>query len=330
MVASKFGLRQSPIIILGVDRSGTSLVGNIVHHWGAYGGDYTFLSEGDNGNPRGYWEYEGLGPFIRNFMRDAGVDFWHPSFVDIITKMGVNPLYRDVGLSLLSKMEEERKIWFWKEPALSFLLPFWKQIWGSATYIITVRNPYDSALSWQKYSIPKAEEGNICIVAANLLRWQAIMLSILEGTQDCSSKHFIVYEELINNPRKQCQRLADFLSIEYQEKKIDDDRLEAMVAAVDSGLWRNRTVVPFEDIELATEHQKALYKFLLAKAEEPHKPFDTSQYTIYPGWREYLTNLSVLRSLYLRSKNDRTLLINQQRIIELEAEIAMLRQPPTT
>jgi hypothetical protein len=332
MVAPEIKLRRPPVIILGVDRSGTSLVGNIVHNWGAYGGDYTFLSEGDRGNPHGYWEYEGLGPFIRRFMKDVGVDFWHSSFVDIITKMAANPIYRDVGLSLISKMEREKGVWFWKEPALSFLLPFWKEIWGGATYIITVRNPYDSAVSWQKYSIPEWEEGNICIVAANLLRWQAIMLSILEYTQDCHSKHFIVYEELINNPREQCQRLADFLSIEYQGEKNGDGRLEAMAATVDPGLWRNHTSVPFDDLELATERQKALYKFLLEKAEDPNKPFDASLYTMYPGWREYLNNLNILRSLYLRLKNDRVMFIaqQQQRIVELEAEIAKLRQTPTT
>jgi hypothetical protein len=186
-----------------MDRSGTSLVGNIVYHWGAYGGDYTLLSEGDEKNPRGYWENtEDLGPFMRHFMQDIGVDFWHPSFVDIIIKKAADPYFRNLALSLISKMRQEGRIWFWKEPELSLLLPFWKKIWGNATYIITVRNPYDSALSWQKFLIPNAEEEKICIVAANLLRWQAIMMSILEYTQDCYSKHFIVYEELVSNPAK--------------------------------------------------------------------------------------------------------------------------------
>jgi len=330
MVISKNKLRRPPIIILGVDRSGTSLVGNIVHHWGAYGGDSTFLSEGDDYNPRGYWEHEDLDPFIQYLLQDVGVQFWHPSFVDMITKMSADPLYQNAGLSLISKMEQGRRVWFWKEPSLSYLLPFWKKIWGSATYLITVRNPYDSAVSWQKYLTPKGEEGKVQLVAANLLRWQAIMLSILEHTQDCYNKRFIVYEELINDPRKQCQRLVDFLSIEYQEERIDDDRLEAMVAAVDSNLWRNRSAIPFDDLELATEHQKALYKFLLEKAEDPNKPFAASLYPIYPGWREYLTNVEKLESMYHRMENERAMFINQNRIIELEAEVAKLRQAPTT
>lgn len=320
-MVSKDKLGQPPIIIVGMDRSGTSLVGNIVYHWGAYGGDYTLLSEGDEMNPRGFWENtEDLLPFMRHLMQDIGVDFWHPSFVDIITKKAADPNFRNLALSLISKMGQEGRIWFWKEPELSLMLSFWKKIWGNATYIITVRNPYDSALSWQKFLIPNAEEEKICIVAANLLRWQAIMMSILEYTQDCDSKHFIVYEELVSNPRKQCQRLADFLSSEYHERKIDDDRLETMAAAVDPDLWRNRNTIPFDDLEIATEHQKALYKFLLEKAEDPNKPYNSSLYKIYPGWREYLTNLA----LHFRFRNDQARLINQQqqRIIELEAEIA--------
>jgi hypothetical protein len=258
MMVSKDKLRQPPIIILGMYRSGTSLVGNIVYHWGAYGGDYTLLSEGNEVNPRGFWESrEDFDPFTELFMQDVGVDFWHPSFVDIITKKAADPIFRNLALSLISKMGQEGRIWFWKDPMISLWLPFWKKIWGNATYIITVRNPYYSALSWQKFLIPNAEEKNISIVAANLLRWQAIMLSILKYTQDCYSKHFIVYEELVSNPRKQCQRLANFLSSEYHERNIDDNRLETMAGAVDPDLWRNRTTIPFDGLELATEHQKA-------------------------------------------------------------------------
>lgn len=47
-----------PIIVLGAERSGTSVLAEMIHRWGAYAGapDHTRL--GDPQNPRGYWEYE--------------------------------------------------------------------------------------------------------------------------------------------------------------------------------------------------------------------------------------------------------------------------------
>ena len=46
-----------PIIVLGVERSGTSVVAEMVHRWGAYAGASETLHEADAHAPRGYWEF---------------------------------------------------------------------------------------------------------------------------------------------------------------------------------------------------------------------------------------------------------------------------------
>ena len=71
-----------------------------------------------------------------------------------------------------------------------------------------------------------------------------------------------------------------------------------MVAAVDPGLRRLHTDMPFDQVEIATEPQKALYKFLMTKAADPTARFDRNQYPFYAGWREYLDNLKLLRTVY--------------------------------
>ena len=39
-------------------------------------------------------------------------------------------------------------------------LPFWREIWGGeAIYVIPVRDPYDSAVSWQKFFVPPVCSG---------------------------------------------------------------------------------------------------------------------------------------------------------------------------
>jgi len=300
MIDSEVEPRKPPIIILGMDRSGTSIVANLVHRWGAYGGDPDQLSEGDERNLHGYWENELIGEFNALFSRGVGVRFWHPDFVDTITAKAADPHWRNAALDIIAMMGDQGRIWFWKEPYISVYLPFWKQIWGSATYVITVRNPYDSAVSWQKFIVPREAQQTIRTEAANLLRWQAMMMSALENTQDCNSKIFIPYEDLVNEPRKQCRRLCNFLSDEYLLERVDYDQLEYVVGAVDPKSWRNRSSTPFTDVSIATEAQKALYQLLLEKVDDPNKPFDAAQYPFYPGWREYLENLQTLKVLYDR------------------------------
>jgi hypothetical protein len=298
MIDSEVKLRKPPIIILGTARSGTSMVANLVHRWGAYGGDPDQLSNGDDRNLHGYWENELFATFGGFFFRDVSARFWHPDFVDTITARAADPYWHDAALDIISMMGDQGRIWFWKQPEISVYLPFWKKIWGSATYLITVRNPYDSAVSWQKFRLPREAQSKICTVAAYLLRWQVIMMSALENTQDCNSKIFIPYEDLVNEPRKQCRRLCNFLSDEYLLERVDDDRLEFIARGVDPKSWRNRSSTPFTDVSIATEAQKALYQLLLEKVDDPNKPFDAAQYTIYPGWREYLENLQTIEALY--------------------------------
>ncbi|HUY15430.1 MAG TPA: sulfotransferase family protein, partial [Terriglobia bacterium] len=61
---------QKRIIVLGMHRSGTSLVAEAVHKWGAFGND-EFLPT-DYRNPQGYWEYAPLVHFNRRLMVSAG------------------------------------------------------------------------------------------------------------------------------------------------------------------------------------------------------------------------------------------------------------------
>ena len=48
---------RRPIIVLGAERSGTSVSAEMVHAWGAYAGDPGELPPADELNPSGRWEY---------------------------------------------------------------------------------------------------------------------------------------------------------------------------------------------------------------------------------------------------------------------------------
>ena len=274
-----------PIIVLGMSRSGTSLVGDLVHRWGAYGGDVEALRRRNPGNPSGYFENPQMQRFIAS---ELGLDFWTPSYLNRLRERARDPECRRRAQELVAGMTVQGPAWFWKEPDLSITLPFWKQIWGDAVYVIPVRNPYDSAVSWQKLRMPELG-GQVQLVAAGLLEWQYFMRCILEEMEEVPNKLFLSYEELVALPREQCKKLCDFLD-EHRGGglQLADDRFERMVAAVDPALYRTRSSLPFSDQPDASPEQKGLYDFLLRKLDEPALEFVPAAYPIYTGWREYL------------------------------------------
>ena len=284
-----------PIIVLGVERSGTSVVAEMLHKWGAYAGPSEKLHKADAHAPRGYWEFLPLWDLLAELGDfDAGTTWWDPNFQQRMKEKAADPVYRKKATELMAEMHKGGP-WFWKDPALSHFLPFWKQIWGSAIYIITVRNPLDTAVSWQKFIMPSNVKGTISFVAINLLRWQHMMTLILQHTEDAQHRIFLSYEDIIRNPCMQAEKLTDFLNAKFGNQVSP---IQAMVDVVESQLWRNDCGVPFEQAAEATTQQKALYAFARRKIDNPFEPFDAAKYPLPPGYLEFLNVQEALLKAY--------------------------------
>ena len=290
-----------PIIILGAERSGTSVVAEMVHEWGAYVGPPEELTPADEHNPRGYWEYKPIWDFLAEIGDFAeGISWWDASFQERVRKKADMPRYRENARTLIRPMEKEGKPWMWKDPALSFFLPFWREIWCDPIYIITVRNPYDTAHSWQKFVLPKEYWGRFDLVAGNLLRWQHIMSLVLENMEKIETKLFIPYEALMEDPEKYATRLNEFLNCHCATPISGETSVESIVRIVDSLLWRNRVGMPFPETHGVVEAQKRLYEFLLHKVEDPHAQFRLEDYPMPTGWRDIIKGDEAHRKDLLR------------------------------
>ena len=119
-----------PIIVLGVERSGTSVVAEMVHRWGAYAGASERLHEADTHAPRGYWEYLPLWNFLAELGDFAsGATWWDRDFQQRIEDKATEPGNRIKAVELMSEMHNGGPF-FWKDPALAHFLPFWKTDMG--------------------------------------------------------------------------------------------------------------------------------------------------------------------------------------------------------
>ncbi|MDE0401030.1 MAG: sulfotransferase [Candidatus Poribacteria bacterium] len=274
-----------PIIVLGVERSGTSVVAEMLHRWGAYAGPSEKLHKADRHAPRGYWEFLPLWDLLAELGDfEAGATWWDRHFQRQMEKKAANSGYRTKATELMTEMYKSGP-WFWKDPALSHFLPFWKRIWDDAIYIITVRHPLDTAVSWQKFIMPANVPVRISFVAMNLLRWQHMMTLILQHTEDAQHKLFLGYEDIMCDPRAQAERLACFLNSKFGQR---DSSIQAMVDIVEPRLWRNNCGIPFNQALEATAEQKALYTFARQKIENPLEPFDVAKYPLPPGYLDFL------------------------------------------
>lgn len=283
-----------PIIILGVDRSGTSLVASMTAHWGAYAGEDEVLGQGDQGNPQGYWEYGDLKPFVDELLASEKISVWHPTFRMLVKERAQESYYREKAESLVAGMEKKGRPWFWKEPDLSLALPFWKQFWKDPVYVVTVRNPYDSAVSWKKFVLPEELHDRYSLIAANLLRWQFYLLAILADVDSSKDKIFIQYEDLLRDPQGQAVKLDTFLSQRCGVEPGDEGRVDRMAALINPDLWRNKSSRPLARVPQATKEQKSFYELLKRKVNNPDEPVVAARYPMYAGYWEYLEMVDTL------------------------------------
>jgi hypothetical protein len=278
------------IIILGTERSGTSLVTEMVHRWGAYAGESDQLIAANEHNPQGQWEYKPLWDFLVEVGDFAkGVTWWDAGFEAHITAKLSLPGLRWKALELMAEMEREGRPWVWKDPALCHFLPFWKPIWGDVTYVLTVRHPYDVAKSWQHMALPAHLRESVDLVACNLLRWQHMMLMVLRATDDVDRKIFVEYEALHRQPLVEARRLAAFLDEHSQSATADEQTILAMAQAVNPALWRHRVDRPLAELAEATVEQRALYDFLRRKVMDPAAEF-VDDFPMPPGWWDFVHN----------------------------------------
>jgi hypothetical protein len=270
------------IIILGMHRSGTSLAAEIVHRWGAYI-DTSQLIESNDGNPRGYWEHR---PMVQ--LNDKLLARVHSSWKVPPSEEGQRRLsliaqqsaYRGRASRLLETLNPNQSVWLWKDPRLSILLPFWKELWGTVVYLVPVRDPM--AIAWSlcargDFSVPSA-----------LLLWQRYMTTLLSDNDVSSKAFFFSYEEFLNDSAAACHRLCRFLDENTgRDGESRESRLASMLEAVEPQLNRNQPACSFSDGTDGTAVQRDLYRLLMLRCQGAAES-ETDGFPMPAGWRDVL------------------------------------------
>lgn len=284
------------IIVLGIMRSGTSLIAELIRQWGAYAGDESKLWKSDIHDPRGYGYMEYI-PLQQ--LNDELLDHNErvPPLPQQLEERALDPSFREKAFALLGEMDEQASqnkydAWIWKDARIPLTLPFWMKFWGDPIFVITVRHPAEVALSSAR--IEEMDEASIPF-SAGFAYWQYSMLNILSYTQESHQKIFVAYDQLIDDPLQECMRLCEFLD-EHGGKPIEDAaiRVKRMLSQVSENQRHHLYGKALAEMDQATREQRALYNFLRVKIMYPDESFRQDDFALYPGWREYLQAMDML------------------------------------
>ena len=142
------------ILIVGMHRSGTSLLGNLLHAAGvALPGP---LIAGDKHNPEGYFERADITDLQEQLLID--LDRWWPSAQGMLP-LPEGWLHRPetqaaaqlLNLCLTNESQRQHGPWAIKDPRSSLLLPLWQQVCQELAIplrlVLAVRNPAEVVIS---------------------------------------------------------------------------------------------------------------------------------------------------------------------------------------
>lgn len=279
------------IIVCGIYRSGTSLTTKLVQEWGAYVGNREDIFQDEYG----YLEHLALQRLNDELLGDNSRV---PTPVDQLLKKAQDPALRERALQILNDMDREAEqngatAWVWKDPRLPLALPFWADIWGDLTYVIPVRHPVETIYSGAKMEGLEPEQVPL---SAGFAYWQFCMLNMIQFTENSRKKIFIAYDQLIQNPERECTRLCQFLDEQHGMSNASTERIPKMTSQVTASERHFQLPQSLAEVETATREQRALFNFLRVKTMYPNEPFNPDDFALYPGWLEYLQVMDTLVS----------------------------------
>jgi hypothetical protein len=225
------------ICVLGMHRSGTSLIARAVNLLGVDLGPEESLMAPAQDNPAGYWEAVDL-VHVNDALLDAFGGTWDnvpelPStWLDSAKLIPIRKRAREV----LRERFGESGLWGWKDPRNCVTLPFWQDIVPAMRYVVCVRNPVDVSDSLRARGDSRAAPEQI----EDWLRHNALALH-----HTASLPRIVVhYESFLENPSEELKRIARFLT--RDEEVVDEDLVEQAAGSIDPELvhgWTSPAMV---------------------------------------------------------------------------------------
>ncbi len=229
------------VVVIGMHRSGTSLLANLLAALGVNLGEK--LLAADCNNEAGYWEQEEIYRIQDELLQQLGRHWIGPAgSVPFPAEWWRLPKAQAAKQQLIAVVRNEigkaDGLWGFKDPRTSRLLPLWKEIFAELglqpIYLLAIRNPAEVVQSLVKRNeIPASR--------AELL-W---LLHNLDAVRDAGDELQLVvdYDRWFTHPREQAQAVVNALGRDWPAN--DTELLSSVTQRIRPELRHNRTSQPF-------------------------------------------------------------------------------------
>jgi hypothetical protein len=158
---------RGPIIVMGMHRSGTTLLVNILESLGVFmGANYGINKEAFCYLRRNEWILQSIGGAWDHV---SPLEYLYES--EGLENDLISALKKDLAsLRYREYRSKTHKLWGWKDPRNLVLWPFWRRIYPDAKFIFIVRNGVDVALSLQSRALRNLDRGITPFTATPLTR----------------------------------------------------------------------------------------------------------------------------------------------------------------
>ena len=293
---------KSPIIICGMHRSGTSLIAQMLEACGLFlGNENQLLGPTIVDNPSGYWEFKDIVLFSERLLKSVGGS-WKE----------ISCLYSEFWISedlkrklleaedILEPLIQSGKVWGWKDPRATVMLPFWRHLFPNFKLIVCVRNPLEVA-----FSLSKRIGGHVDF-HKGLKLWRDYYELLGGGIQN-NDVIYVHYELMMAKPDSEIRRLCDFTDLSPSDKMINKAK-----ERIKSDLYRG--VVPDEQLFQFDELPYGIIEIYSHLCEGANNKFSEDSLDVNQRVQNYQLALEKLLKISTKSFDSYNLMLEKRKL----------------
>jgi hypothetical protein len=202
------------VAVVSIGRSGTSLIARILDQvLGVDFGDEAEHIPRNHNNPDGYFENAAFLAFDERVLQAANAWVLDPPPLDYVAALpeSQHDAFAQEAVALLAQYAQDKPRFGWKDPRLSFTLPFWRVASPNLIPVVAVRKPY-SVLSSIGAQLDRPVES-----MAGL--WFTYYQHVFHHTRGLN-RFFVNFDGLLSDPLPIVMALANHLGIQVDRAEV--------------------------------------------------------------------------------------------------------------
>lgn len=201
-------LENGVIAVIGMHRSGTSMIAGLLHACGLFLGPEDRLLPPHETNRMGFFEHEDFVNINERILAHFGGS-WHappPLEGRWYADPALAPLAEEARVLIASFPMNE--VWGFKDPRTTILLPFWRRLIPDLRFVVCMRNPLEVGRSL-------LQRDDIAVQRGAWL-WEHYVTAALRGTEG-APRCIVYFDEFFKIPTSAARRMVEFCGLAWPE-----------------------------------------------------------------------------------------------------------------